>query len=198
MFRLSFLILLSCILIPHSALMAEEQKTVGVILPLTGEAASYGEQFKDGLLANPLSSNLKIKFEDSRFENQQAISAFEKLIREDKIDYLISFGGATCQVLNSKAQKNKLVHLAAGCNTAPFIDSDSFNFRIDVNEEIGAGITARYLKSSGVSKVALLFINNSWGAKIIDHTRDALKKVGYLYLMNFLLIRKIVEILVVD
>jgi branched-chain amino acid transport system substrate-binding protein len=157
---------------------AQELK-VGVILPLTGNAASYGEQFKSGLeLAAKNYPSTTFIFEDSKFENATALTAFRKLVDIDHINALFSFGGATCEVLNSEAQQNKLLHFAAGCNTAKFNNSDSFNFRLDVNEEIAANKTAKYLTKQDILRVALIYVDNAWAGSIINQTRAALKKHG--------------------
>lgn len=170
---LAFIILL----IPNLA-FSESKLKVGVLLPLSGEAASYGEQFRKGLEFNPASSQYELIFEDSKFDSKTALNAFYKLTSIDKVGYLISFGGSTCEVLNIQAQKQQLVHIAAGCNTAIFDNQDSVNFRLDVNEFTAAQKTVEYLKQNALTKVALLYVNNSWGGTIINYTRNAIIEAG--------------------
>lgn len=161
-----------------STLQAEELLKIGVILPLTGEAASYGEQFKKGIELNPNSKSFKLIYEDSKFDPKDAITAFYKLVDKDQVAALISFGGATCPVINAAAQKKSLLHLAAGCNTDSFKEPVSFNFRLDVNEAIAAEKTADYLVALKINKVAFVYVNNSWGESIIRQTEQAFHKVG--------------------
>jgi ABC-type branched-subunit amino acid transport system substrate-binding protein len=73
--------------------------TVGVILPLSGEAASYGQQFRRGMELNPEYSSFKLVFEDSKFETKTAVTAFNRLVELDHVNYLISFGGATRDII---------------------------------------------------------------------------------------------------
>ncbi len=170
--------LLAIVLVCSNALQAQEtpQTKIGVILPLTGNAASYGSQFKSGIeLAAKQHPELSFIYEDSQFDNAQALTAFKKLTATNKISALFSFGGATCEVLNQEAKKLQLLHLAAGCNTAKFQDSDSSNFRLDVNESIAALKMAQYLKSKNIKSVGLVFVNNSWATTIIEYTRQAFK-----------------------
>lgn len=149
------------------------EKKVGVILPLTGNAASYGEQFKKGVELALEGKDLKVIYEDSKFDSQTALTAYRKLTSVDRIDFLISFGGATCEVLNNQAQRNKLVHLAAGCNTAKFDSSNSYNFRMDVNEAIAAEKMASFLVHEGVKSIAFVYVENGWAETIVKFTKEA-------------------------
>jgi len=157
---------------------AQTLTKIGVILPLTGEAASYGEQFKKGIALNPSDNLFQLIFEDSKFEPTTALTAFHKLVDKDKVAALISFGGATCSVINAAAQKKSIVHIAAGCNTDSFKEAESFNFRLDVNEAIAAEKTAKYLKTQSIKNVAFVYVNNAWGESIIGQTEKAFSKAG--------------------
>lgn len=157
---------------------ASPRISVGVILPLTGTAASYGEQFRQGLELAAKSGRFDFIYEDSHFDSATALTAWRKLTDHDRIDYLISFGGATCEVLNREAQRARIIHFAAGCNTAAFADAESFNFRLDVNEAAAAAATAHYLQRSGVRRLALLYVQNSWAEAVIRSTRQAVEAAG--------------------
>jgi branched-chain amino acid transport system substrate-binding protein len=170
-----FVVLLSTYLATAEEIQKQTIK-VGVILPLTGSAGSYGEQFKKGLEIANKKAGFKLVYEDSQFDSKTALTAYKKLIHQDKVQYLISFGGATCEVINREAQRDKILHIAAGCNTAEFLSTDSYNFRLDVNEEIAATKMAKYLKSQGVKSMALLSVNNSWAGTIIKFAEVAFRK----------------------
>lgn len=160
-----------------STVVNADIKKVGVILPLSGASASYGMQALDGIKAHPKFKKYNFIFEDSAFDSKKAITAYNKLSKINKIDFLISFGGATCDVLNRKAQQDKIIHLAIGCNTALFKTIDSYNFRIDVNEEIAAKETVKYLKENkNISKIALISIKNSWAETILGFLKKELIK----------------------
>lgn len=86
---------------------------IGVILPLTGEVATYGQAVKSGLELALDSLNLSMftfVYEDSKANNRVAINALEKLFSEN-IDYFI--GDATSTVTYQIAPriegKNKLL-----------------------------------------------------------------------------------------
>lgn len=171
-----FMLLLLSTLGSSESAAQSERVSVGVILPLTGNAASYGEQFRTGMELSPASAQFQLIFEDSKFDSKTALAAYEKLTKVDKVKFVVSFGGATCEVLNRAAEQDRILHLAAGCNTARFDSKDSFNFRLDVNEAIAASKTAEYFKKSNVTKVALIHVENSWAAAIIEETKAALTR----------------------
>jgi len=71
---------------------------IGVILPLTGEVATYGQSVKKGLdiaIEIEESKNFKLIYEDSRANKKTAINALEKLFFS-KVKYFI--GDATSTV----------------------------------------------------------------------------------------------------
>jgi len=68
---------------------------VGVILPLSGPVATFGEAAKQGLellKKEKPNSSLDLIFEDSKYDSKTSITAFNKLTDIDKPDLIISWG----------------------------------------------------------------------------------------------------------
>src|SRR5438552_3515115 len=89
MIRFSLLFLFTFI-VPISS-MAEVR--VGVILPLTGATAVWGEGIKRGIeLANAEHPNaFKFIYEDEKFcDSKQAVMAAQKLIEIDSVKFLVT------------------------------------------------------------------------------------------------------------
>lgn len=61
-----------------------ERIKVGVILPLTGDAATYGENCKKGMLIASEKYSIPLIFEDSAVDAKKAVNAFNKLVNVDK------------------------------------------------------------------------------------------------------------------
>ena len=58
---------------------------IGVIAPLTGEAATYGASMKRGInLALKNNNDVEIIFEDSKLNSKDGLAAIKKLITFDK------------------------------------------------------------------------------------------------------------------
>ncbi len=155
---------------------------IGVILPLTGNAANYGEQVKSGLDialkdVNKNGKKIDIVYEDNQFDPKLGLSAYNKLVKLQGIKYLITFGGNVCPYINPLAQRDQVVNFATGCNTLDFKDSFSYNFRFDVAESEASKAMVSYIKEVFKPKtVAMLYINNDWGTIVSKTIKDALVK----------------------
>ena len=150
---------------------------IGVIAPLTGSSSSFGAQVQSGIQVAD-GPDVEILYEDSRSDSKTALSAYRKLRDINRIDYLVSVGGETCEVLNKAVQRDRVVHIAVGCNTGVFDLPDSYSFRLDVNEAEAAEQTAQYLKRKGVTQVSLLNIENNWGGTVVKFMKSAFDDNG--------------------
>jgi branched-chain amino acid transport system substrate-binding protein len=157
---------------------------IGVILPLTGNAANYGEQVKKGIdialkQINKDGNKIEVVYEDNQFDPKLGLSAYNKLVKVQGVKYLITFGGNVCPYINPLAQKDKIVNFATGCNTLDFNDDFSYNFRFDVSEREASKAIVSYLKTSRNPKtVALLYLNNDWGSIVAKTIKDVLSDQG--------------------
>ncbi|MCD6327387.1 ABC transporter substrate-binding protein [bacterium] len=97
--------------------------SLGVIVPLTGEAAQYGKAFQEGALLAMKEINarnaregrqpLVLRFEDSKADPKTAVSAFQKLTTVDKVRMVL--GGmfsSTTLAMAPIAQRNGVVLLS--------------------------------------------------------------------------------------
>lgn len=111
---LCFLCLCLFLIAPHVA-QAEEKGPfkVGVIIPLTGDLADYGTSIQRGFeLAveqSPLDfAKIRFIFEDSRYDGNTAVSAFQKLRNNDSVDLYYAWGVSPTEALIPITQLNKL------------------------------------------------------------------------------------------
>lgn len=123
--RLTYRLLLFCLLAvifpvasrahePHSP---NQTIKLGVIVPLTGPLAFFGQDFVRAydLTAeeNPnLKQTVQIIWEDSAYDAKQAIAAFNKLTSVDHVDVVYSFGGPMLNVLAPLAEAKKIPFFA--------------------------------------------------------------------------------------
>ncbi len=83
-----------------SICQAEDQQrlfTVGVAIPLTGMAASYGEAFQQGMQLygeeHPgQATTTRLIFEDHQYDGMKTVSAVRKLGQIDKVDFMVVWG----------------------------------------------------------------------------------------------------------
>ena len=176
------------IFLPKSKNLSEKEVIkIGVSIPLTGNASVYGDQVQKGveIALNNINQDDKFKYkleviyEDNQFKPEQALTAYNKLVNVDGLKYLINFGGNICPVINPEAQKDKIVNFATGCNTLDFKDKDSYNFRFDVAESEASEVLVKFLsEEKGVKNLALIYIDNTWGAIVARTIKDPLAKYG--------------------
>ena len=104
------------------------EPVVGVVIPLTGEAAPYGEHIREGINLAVAEINagdgisgqpLQVIFEDSGSDPDKGMAAAEKLIKEDNVLALI--GGATSAVtmaiLEEVSEPSKVVLLSPAASS---------------------------------------------------------------------------------
>lgn len=147
---------------------------IGAILPLTGDAAVWGKNAKEGidLAVEKLNgtggvNGLKIKvvYEDSQANPQTGVSAFNKLISVDGSQVIIGdIISSVVLAVAPIATKNKVVILSPGA-TAPKISGVSKyvfrNWNSDALEgKVSADFAFDRLKAR---RVAIVYINNDYG-----------------------------------
>lgn len=91
--------------------------TLGVIVPLTGTLAFFGNDFvrayELAIKDNPIiENNINVLWEDSAYDSKQSISAFNKLVSIKKSDIILSFGGPMLSVLAPLAEAKKIPFFA--------------------------------------------------------------------------------------
>jgi len=90
------LLLILCIFyIPTHTCKAEPPTKIGVILPLTGELALFGEKVRRGieLAASDGQGEFDLIFEDSASSPVKAVTAFQKLTSIDSVKFIIGPAG---------------------------------------------------------------------------------------------------------
>ena len=158
---------------------------IGVIAPMTRNAATYGEQVKKGIdiaierIKKEGKVNIELIIEDNQFDPKIGLTAYNKLAKVDKVKYLITFGGNVCPIINPLAQKDQIVNFATGCNTLDFKDNFSYNFRFDVSEAAASRALIKYAQENLQTKrLALLYVNNDWGTIVAKTIKNAAQEKG--------------------
>lgn len=140
---------------------------VGAILPLSGEAAQYGETAKKSIdlavskLAKEQKITISIIYEDDKMNPKLAVNAFQKL-QEQGVKYVIGFGSGETLALCPLAERNKIVLMSAG--SSPKITScGDYTFRDYPSDVYQGKVLAEKVFQKGYKNVALLYINNEYG-----------------------------------
>ena len=132
---------------------------VGVILPLSGEVASYGSDCKDGILfAKALDSlNIEYVFEDSKGDPKTAIAAYNKLTTVDKVEYVIGdmFSNTTLS-LSPLAKKQQKLLVSPTASSKDISKDNIYALSVFPCESYESKLVADFAKKQ-YSKIGVLY-----------------------------------------
>lgn len=151
---------------------------IGAILPLSGKNAFYGEQAQrafalaiEDIKKEMPSFRFDIVYEDSKWETQEAVSAFNRLKNLNDIDVVITLSSDVSLAVAPLANQQKVLQMAITASTPQYTSLGDFTFRTTARAEQEDKALAQAIASK-YQKVALLYNNNERG---LGH-RNALKQ----------------------
>jgi branched-chain amino acid transport system substrate-binding protein len=146
---------------------------IGAILPLTGDAAQYGNNDREGILLAVNQANaagginghkIEARFEDCQTEAKLAISAFNK-IKAEGVQAVIDDAISTISLaMVPLLEQSKTVLLSTGASNPSLSGASPFFFRIWNSDAYEGVVAADYIKKSkSTVKLAVLYINSDYG-----------------------------------
>ncbi|MFA5022659.1 MAG: penicillin-binding protein activator [Candidatus Paceibacterota bacterium] len=155
----------------------EEDIKIGVIAPLTGPVADYGEEIRKGVIDGLGSSTIKVIFEDDKCDPKEAVSAFKKLTEFQNIKLVIgpACGGPQEAIVPLLKSQNVLAIVPAAASADLFAQSgDNFlNTQYSLEEE--SKFIADKIFERGLKKVALVSYGNAFSKTHADSFRANFK-----------------------
>lgn len=160
---------------------------IGVSLPLTGEAASLGEQTKAGIELAQKELNdaggiggrqIQLIFEDDKC-SKDGVDVFTKLVSLDRVDAII---GPLCSAAAGPglpiAQANRVPTIFWA--SAPGLTSvGSHVFRTHPSDLFQGKFAAEYVYTTlGKRNAAVLYVNNDYGKGLSDVFADRFTELG--------------------
>lgn len=154
---------------------------IGAILPLTGDAAIYGQAMKNGLqLAfdeSKLKNSIQLIFEDDMGKNLQATSAGQLLV-DQHVNVII--GGAqskTADVLIPIIIRNEILLISPGASSIDFDKISPFFFRLWPSDSYDGKIMADLIvKKLNIRDIAVFYTNSKYGEGIKKVFEDIAKR----------------------
>jgi branched-chain amino acid transport system substrate-binding protein len=147
---------------------------IGALLPLTGDAAIYGQNAKQGIdlaieeinaRGGVLGRKITSVYEDSQGEPATGLAGFRKLISVDRVP--VAIGGITSSVVLAVAPvaNSKHVVVLSPAATSPEISkAGDFIFRNWPSDAYEGQFMARHVRQDlGISRVCVLVVNNDYG-----------------------------------
>lgn len=147
----------------------QECVKIGVILPLTGDFAIYGNDMKKGIdFAHKESDlNINLVYEDDVADTKKAISALNSL-KIRNIDIVIA--GATSNVANGLlplVNKEKILLLSPKATDPNLSKADDYFFRIWPTDDVDGRVSAQYITDNlKLKRIAIFYPNVDYGVGI--------------------------------
>jgi branched-chain amino acid transport system substrate-binding protein len=163
----------------------EEPIKIGVVAPMTGSLAYFGEWMLNGyqMAADEINAEggvngrqIELIVEDDVCSPQPAITAFNKLHDFDKVDAFVgAYCGSPIFVAAEFSKANEKIVISPNTNFGKLSD---FFFTTDTELRKEAGFLAEYLAKKNITKVGVLYLNNDWGLAHKEHFTKRFTELG--------------------
>jgi branched-chain amino acid transport system substrate-binding protein len=156
---------------------------IGAVLPLTGDAAKYGQAAKKGIELALRDINdrggingvkVSVVYEDSQGTPKGAVSALQKLITTDKVPAVIGdLLSSNTLAMAPIANRSKVVVLSPTSSAPKITEAGDYIFRNCASDTFEGTVMAEFVYDKlKITRVAIIYINNDYGVGI----RDVFKK----------------------
>lgn len=146
--------------------LAQTPFKVGVILPLSGPAADYGQSMQVAMQMaredfSTLAGGVDFIFEDAAFDPKQAVSAFKKLVENDHVDLVYVWGVTFCKPLAPIAQARK-IPIILQCIDSSDDTNQEYAVRFMNSTQDYMSMLAIELKKRNLKKIAIVLSDNPY------------------------------------
>ncbi len=133
---------------------------VGVVIPLSGQYASFGESVKNSMemsLKDLQNNNIEIIFEDGQFDSAKGLSAYNKLQSVDNVDIVVGLDSPTLEVLKPKINQTDELMLTVGNESTVEKDNvfEVIPWATELFKTLGKEVSGKY------KKVAIVYASDS-------------------------------------
>lgn len=159
---------------------ADNSIKIGAILPLTGEASSYGQAARKGIdlavekVKKEKGIDLEIIYEDDQIDPKKSVDAFQKLVNLDGVKYIMGFGSGETLAVCPLAELNNVILFSAG-SSPEITNCGDYTFRDFPSDVYQGKVLAEKVYGKGFNNIALMYINNDYGAGLKDKFKENFK-----------------------
>jgi branched-chain amino acid transport system substrate-binding protein len=182
------LIFSACTGAPEGEKESTEPIKIGLIGPLTGDAASYGSDVINGakIAVEEINSaggingrQISLIAEDARCTGGDAVSAAQKLINIDKVD-VIAGGQCSGETLAAApiAEAAQIVMMSAVSSSPDITNAGDFVFRVYPSDALKGAALSNYFDSKGYTKIAMISENTDFCIGIQKVVTESAAKSG--------------------
>ena len=146
---------------------------IGAILPLTGNIAFIGENFRNGLsmrFEEKPQRNMSIVYEDSKAQPKEAVSIVNRLLMDDYVKIIVTnLSSVTNAVMPILLNSQKPVVLMASLTSQSDLTSQSpyvFRYFLSSQDEVKA--MTSYFKKAAIDNIGVLYLNDDFGEDAVN------------------------------
>ncbi len=156
-----------------------ESLRVSSILSLTGPAAFFGEETKNGMELANTNKQIDIAYEDSASTPAQGISAFSKILIGNNKDLVIVSLSSVASAVMPQAVAAKIPVLQTLVSASDIASKSPYTFRYFTSGGQEAPIAADIaIKNLGAKKIAMLYSNDEYGIAYFDAFKSRVEESG--------------------
>ncbi len=153
---------------------------IGISLPLSGDAAVYGESAKqavkiffDNFNKDKSFYNYEIVYEDDQFQASKAATGVNKMISINKIDAVLTFMSHIGSAISPIAKRNKVLHMSVA--TDPKIADGEYNFTVSTSAKDEMNRLIKNFERMKIQTVEFVTTNTSGGVIFLEAFKEAIK-----------------------
>ncbi len=152
---------------------------IAAIIPLTGPAAFFGSEFKNGFdLANK-EYHLNVNVEDSKSSPADGVSALQKIITTSNPDIVISILSSVGAAITPPATEKKIIVFQSLTSANNIAAQSPYTFRYFTSGAQEAPIMSRLASGKlGVKTASLIYQNDEYGLAYADAFKKDFESVG--------------------
>lgn len=140
---------------------------IGVITPLTGGVAYWGESSRVGirLAEQELKEkgvDISVIVEDGQLDPKVALNAAQKLVGVDGVDAIYSEFNPAAIAVSSYLKDKDMVQIYDAAPVSPLLESENF-FKTTLDYEKSCEQVSKLLKKRGYSRIGVLKVNLEYG-----------------------------------
>lgn len=179
-----FVVILISIRLTQKSTPQKQVIKIGAILPLTGPGAVFAQYIKEGidLAAEEINQKsriqLRILYEDSKNQPREGVSAYNKLIMNEKPPVVIVALSSVAKALFPLAEQTNTIQVYIAV-AIPGITDGKYRFRIYPEARGMAGVMARYSATRlGAKTAAVIYINDDFGRASLEAFKKEFEAYG--------------------
>ena len=133
---------------------------IGVILPLSGDMAGYGDDARDTAelwLKDHPAAPVKLIYEDTQLDPVRSFNAAQKLINIDHIKALLTLDANTARPIKRLATQYKVIQICQAWDAG--VADNKYNFIGEFEPPEDAAALCKYM-SGHYKKIAILYMQN--------------------------------------